>query len=1438
MREVQGVTDYPGAGFPYSAYHPRIRTKSPDGRFSIVEAGRDYRIIDFSTMTSVLIDDQTIYGVWSSDSKYFAYINWDYSSGKSSLFVRDGNGSNRRAFTFDYSLSNSSLYWLGRGHYLTVHGQDGGQDFRIVFDVDRGEVVHKFDNLGRGEYGKTDPLSDDFISEEGLSDSSSRVYWDLDKEKEVSPGFGHFYDSTCTRYSSNGVCGFTADGRNLIFQSDRDTKNGGVCSLSSGDATQPYTGPNLFAYMSADNLVADIRAVRTASGESFKLRGTAADANFASYRLDYAPVDRPTDWHPIGVPIATEKLDAELAQWAPSGAGRYLVRLTVEDLAGNIKQATVRVSTYTTPMITDVYKNEDYISPNGDGVQDALQIHYRVLDPGHLSFAVTNSQNQRVRLVERAHTEVDQDFNFVWDGRDDKGLVVPDGKYRVTVLDYDFELEVDNTPPRLTAQLSPRAADKADFAFSVVESNIREMRFEQASRGSEDWSARRTFRQSDLEFYTAQHKGQPGPDFSWNATSEFRFYLDDYFDKLNRAVVVDKAGNVATQQATPGPVELVYGVLQRNTVADLEGSCEPTWGPAYFIEGEEGKLSPLPLPEFGASFVYLPSLFDTLGPSPNAWERLSRASPPQRELNEIAWRTVVAADRIKFPSLKLSDQFFQPLVIHFVDYQPKPLADKRREFRLEYAELLDSWPVSRDPWPLPEHFGELYWRSVPLDSPDYQPTVPLVDPNYSRAEVDSRGITARFLATAVTDDYRHYMVRVVATDEDGTVVYSPAYKFFIGPLQKRFQCQYFAWTITPNAVNLNGDVPANEITIALDPDPYLDRLNPDRVRVTRHLDKENSVLIADEPYRSRPFELRNSTQFFNLSTRDWPTGEQSLSIAYHSAATNGQAGAILSEATATIVVDHSSPSINLISPRDGAKVCMQHERLDSRLVNYLPLEGEVVTKSSAHWQAEISTRHSADWKVVEPMGASGDAYRLRYARRNGWVSLPIVDPVFKGSNLPPECRVFGGVHCRVSSPYQWSSEVSDSQHKNTPPLFAHIPLKFTDISYGENVPAGTDLALRRVVDVETVYGRDPVIDGQIQLLVRAFGPSGAEVRTSPIQLDVDGRVLAEVSLANALFSPNATVPESPDRARITLTNTEPIKVRIDVYAGGLGEESVPTGGLVRRLFVDRPLAEGDTEFEWDGRDDRGQLAADGVYSVVVLMTDDCQNEKRRSFEVELDRTPPVISIVSPMVGDWIGVRTPVTGSVTDLHLLAYRIDFATDQGAALDQWQPLQVSQAEAWPARDLATWRSEVPAGNYVLRVRAQDRVGNVSEVQIPLVKADLQDLLGDLEVSPSLFSPNGDGRLERTRIGYELLQDANVTLDVRNQDGTLVLATLLDHQPVKQGLRYFEWNGLNPANGKPVADGDLVIQITAESASGPLQLQRMRARVRLDASPPPGHL
>lgn len=233
-------------------------------------------------------------------------------------------------------------------------------------------------------------------------------------------------------------------------------------------------GYSLWVLKSLLNLTAELKIVRQES--YLEIHGTATDRNFAHYQLEYADTEAPDQWYPIRPPVETMVIDDVMADWVPPHAGIYTVRLTVADKVGHTAAASRRVSWGLDSPISNLYLDDEYISPNGDGVKDSLRLHYTVHEPINLEFYIFNQQgNQRVATRLRSYADVPLDDGkdlLTWDGRDDSGQLVPDGAYIIDVLGYSYAFVVDTTPPDTGFELT-RIECTLENGKTTIEARLR-----------------------------------------------------------------------------------------------------------------------------------------------------------------------------------------------------------------------------------------------------------------------------------------------------------------------------------------------------------------------------------------------------------------------------------------------------------------------------------------------------------------------------------------------------------------------------------------------------------------------------------------------------------------------------------------------------------------------------------------------------------------------------------------------------------------------------------------------------------------------------------------------------------------------------------------------------------------------------------------------------
>jgi subtilase family serine protease len=116
-----------------------------------------------------------------------------------------------------------------------------------------------------------------------------------------------------------------------------------------------------------------------------------------------------------------------------AGAHTVLVEVDPEGVIVEQRKENNRAEKTFGVQNANFWLSEQYISPNGDGVQDDTRLFFRLETPQTVRVAVVNEDGETVRTFSGAELENVDVAEVVWDGLDDLGRVVDDGEYRLRV---------------------------------------------------------------------------------------------------------------------------------------------------------------------------------------------------------------------------------------------------------------------------------------------------------------------------------------------------------------------------------------------------------------------------------------------------------------------------------------------------------------------------------------------------------------------------------------------------------------------------------------------------------------------------------------------------------------------------------------------------------------------------------------------------------------------------------------------------------------------------------------------------------------------------------------------------------------------------------------------------------------------------------------------
>jgi flagellar hook assembly protein FlgD len=244
-------------------------------------------------------------------------------------------------------------------------------------------------------------------------------------------------------------------------------------------------------------------------------------------------------------------------------------------------------------------------------------------------------------------------------------------------------------------------------------------------------------------------------------------------------------------------------------------------------------------------------------------------------------------------------------------------------------------------------------------------------------------------------------------------------------------------------------------------------------------------------------------------------------------------------------------------------------------------------------------------------------------------------------------------------------------------------------------------------------------------------------------------------------------------------------------------------------------------FSWDGRDDSGRLAPDGLYSYTITAEDRAGNRTARSIPgIRLDsRRTPVDVDVSPtsFSPDGDGIQDTVTFrlSIPDrVGILGWKLEVLATDGTPKRTYSS-DAGQSSQPPSSIVFNGRDEggkiLLDGRYRTRLSARYDNGNHPEVYGPSFLVDTAKPTAKATSRVSVFSPGSGGDRDTVTIDQVVSKRSVWKGEVTDSSGTVVKSYFWDGtaDPV------LVWDGRND-DGFPCADGRYQYRLFTVDSAG----------------------
>jgi len=1206
-------------------------------------------------------------------------------------------------------------------------------------------------------------------------------------------------------------------------------------------------------FQSLLNLSLDLKAVRSGSSGGVILRGTAADKHFASYILEYASVTDPNSWQAI-MPRSTDLvIDDQFTVWVAPQLGNYYVRLTGTDLAGNTRAAIKQVSVTENASIANVYRQQANFSPNGDGVKDTTSVHFRILQPVNLQFEVLNSVGETVRSYQQPFDIIGQETDLVWDGRNQNGIVAADGRYTLKLQNYEFFVNLDNTPPTITNTTKPLlvdhfteqnecvqtkesicliALDLRQSFYAQDEGSLPDLRLQAREQGQSQWL--------EVAIITETMVGDENTDI---VTSAKNFSYNELAVGDYRVVAKDLSGNISIVQIAP---QLKQGQIYVQRAGRDELPTTQELGSRYRAYPDILRNLPTQPNRAPDSQFSDPTILDSFGTL-----RFTIAETIGEPLQaiEILYRPYATSDP-DIISTTIGSEFLSSSVINYLA-PTKCLQlgistgafacrnildadiDERNDGQFEFIWDPESSGLANDVnhelvvkattesglviysnhlFLKPDVvFYDLSNAAVKRDKNDAD------QPTYRVGMDSSLSLITNQPPVGVAEYQLHITTHSISTAPDN-----------------RFLTSTLIDTIYPDGNNqISGFQPdfelfAHEYWFDVSPledcRAYSARLqvlgvDGSQFSVTSLLETSCFEIVA-EPY---PIVAEacdapaTHTVRIPLTSNFLGSGSQvdELPLLRLELATEGQTPGVYDN----ILFNQNDPAygqeysfdLDITVYAGQGELTLQARAIDiqgsvtTKLIQIpIVLSAPVVSIQSPLVGQKVCANTFAATSYVETPNQLGDAY-FGLSIQGSVISEG--DTYYEIINSDNGLKEFCSQSETLLRDRLCLDGVIDTKEKEE-----NLKKRFKSMVDGVDVSGlGGNLQISRfrfnpVTNQMEVNGdlAFPKVQGVgvRQLELHAYNWSGAKacaIREFEIDAEVEGFSISASS--PTLFSPNGD--GNLDSIDITASIDESAAFTLEVYSTTLDGQGVYLDNqLMVTPILDLNVLAGASLLNWNGFDAGGTPLADGIYRVYVSAVDGCGLEAKQGFLIEIDNTSPIAAITYPIDGDPVGIIIEVIGSASDKNLIQYSLEIVDGT-----QTIPLSVGSTNI-QSDALGSWNTFGLDGSYILRLSANDEAGNVSFIEEPLTLPLRQALISDHGLIEKYVSPNGDAKLDAAVVRTSFERDVIATFAVLSND--VPVRTLSDQVAYSAGSVSINWDGLDD-NGVLVADGSYIIRVNA---------------------------
>jgi len=1062
----------------------------------------------------------------------------------------------------------------------------------------------------------------------------------------------------------------------------------------------------IHAMRSLLNLTALLTVTR--DRDAILLRGTAQDLNFEGFKLEYADAKTPTQWIPIGPPSNVPVVNEVFTTWVPPYEGSFYVKLTVWDRAGNAAWDRKRVSWGSFSSITNLYKTQEIFSPNGDGIKDTVELHYRVLDPVHLIFYIYDEKDNLIKTFLKDYASPGEGF-ITWDGTDELSRVVADGKYTIKVFDYEFFVEVDNTPPDVDLGLSEIKQYTGrklyvDLSGHAVDDHLKSWIVEYGEGDNpQEWHE--LIRGTD-RLVKRDNNGNPILDpVQDDLIGEFvEDRIEAYLvEKKFRITAEDFAGNKSTRIGDFLSEAIVFDKWEKEYFDIEEGLITNTYGLATLgvretIREPIAKMTVQYSRDGGTTWVDAQSI----------------TNPPSGFI-EIQWDTS-QLDPPDFP-YKVRVKAFDVIGNEY----DSNVATMNGFYLMVSCAGISAFNAIED-------LVLLKFQIRSDQDPEYGAWKDVGVYDSAKTHIPTGGFSL-LLDPDLLKPGRTYLIRMVGTGENGGSYESntgflppslcPAFEIDV-EYEEAQSCDQMAPGKATLIAYMKG-IESPEVTQRTL--TYLIQKPVSGFELLKTIDLtdlSNAHIVFrhnGEPY----WELKTTTDINTLPERKYPI-KGVLEI-------ETLKDKVKAEATGELIVDRVLPIARITYPGESLLICpvtVSGPQGDKYVVR---IEGKATDENGVKryelYYGDTKTSFSGKGAKEGNLGSwdvtglqdQAPLITLRVTDIAGNVSCDTtsfsLNNVVEIASLTADKFLFSPNGDGVLDDVTVTYVIAESAQVDVKVFKAN---KSDSGSYTlDSTPVRTIVSDRVHPGGSGTVTWDGKNDGGIVVPGEKYGivvfatDACKENTTQKFVVVAVGNTTTDTTPPDVvLYTPKDGDVYGNTRSPVSITGAI-IEENLDQYALRYGAGEAPGSWTVLKTGTTLPLPS--PLVAWDVGKAGG--IADGLYTVSLYAKDKSNLEGEAKVRITIDNTPPDVSITSPSAGGYVTGPMDTRGTASDPNLDNYTLEFSQGECAAAFKWATIAVGRTSVREGI-LAPWKSIPADGDYCIRLTAIDKLSNKAEAKV----------------------------------------------------------------------------------------------------------------------------